>query len=129
MSWFASLFAPKAVPVRPTSLLPWESSAVTPGPPTDPASWLTAAADDVAWSHPEQRVASSNVEGVAYDSHLAGAAWDEGRSVLRIRFRSGGVYDYAEVPRTVYMALMAAQSKGSFFNREIKDRYAFVKVQ
>ena len=45
--------------------------------------------------------------------------------VLSIWFReSGGPYDYYDVAQQVYAALMAASSKGQYFNEEIRDRYA-----
>ncbi|MHC1550955.1 KTSC domain-containing protein [Phyllobacterium sp. K27] len=37
---------------------------------------------------------------------------------------SGGPYDYYGVPGSVYLAFLAARSKGSFFNDYIRDRYS-----
>jgi hypothetical protein len=45
--------------------------------------------------------------------------------VLTIRFQSGRIYHYYDVPDTVYRDLMAAASKGQYFNRHIRDRYPF----
>lgn len=43
---------------------------------------------------------------------------------LSIWFKdSGGPYTYYGVPRSVYLAFLAAGSKGAFFNDYIKDRY------
>lgn len=41
--------------------------------------------------------------------------------VLLIKFTSGVVYSYYNVPETVYRALMAAESKGRYFNQNIKS--------
>ncbi|MCF3109391.1 KTSC domain-containing protein [Niabella sp. CC-SYL272] len=44
---------------------------------------------------------------------------------LKIRFVSGAVYDYYEVPETIYQELKTASSKGTYFNQYIKDVYPF----
>jgi len=45
------------------------------------------------------------------------------RRVLTVRFRSGKVYNYIGVPAPLYQQLLAAESKGSFFNTHIRDAY------
>jgi len=47
---------------------------------------------------------------------------------LDILFVSGRRYAYREVPPRVAEGLRRAASKGSFFNRRIRDRYAFERV-
>jgi KTSC domain len=49
--------------------------------------------------------------------------------VLEIEFQSGAVYQYIDVPATVYEEFCKAESKGKYFNDEIRDAYAFVRVQ
>lgn len=43
---------------------------------------------------------------------------------MRITFEQGHTYDFCEVPSDVYEALMAASSKGTYYNKYIKDRYS-----
>jgi KTSC domain len=50
-------------------------------------------------------------------------------STLRIRFVSGSVYDYKNVPHKVYREMQAAESKGTFLNKYIKKDYAFKKIR
>jgi len=50
------------------------------------------------------------------------------RSVLRVTYVSGNVYDYLNVPSTVYAEMRAATSKGKFLNERIKGHYPFEKV-
>lgn len=49
------------------------------------------------------------------------AEWSAGR--LTIWFDSGGRYDYFDVPEQVYVGLMRAESKGRYFNQNIRGRY------
>jgi len=63
-------------------------------------------------------------------SNLATVAYDEGARQLEIRFRSGGVYRYFNVPRSVYRGLMRAPSHGQYFHHNIRQAgYRFRKVR
>lgn len=44
---------------------------------------------------------------------------------LKVTFVSGRLYLYEDVPAEIAAAFRDARSKGSFFNREIRDRYAY----
>ncbi|PSO15603.1 KTSC domain-containing protein [Bradyrhizobium sp. MOS003] len=44
---------------------------------------------------------------------------------LRVTFVSGRLYVYEDVPAEVAAAFREARSKGTFFNREIRDRYVY----
>jgi hypothetical protein len=47
---------------------------------------------------------------------------------LWVTFVSGRRYVYAEVPLEVFDAFKTAPSRGTFFNHEIRDRYAYREV-
>lgn len=47
---------------------------------------------------------------------------------LDIEFVTGRLYRYADVPATVAEALRTAQSKGSFFNHFIRDRFRYHRL-
>jgi len=47
---------------------------------------------------------------------------------LEVEFHSGGVYQYFDVPQSIYDALMHASSHGSYFHRHIKDQYRWVEI-
>lgn len=56
---------------------------------------------------------------------LKSVNYDGGSSTLIIVFRNGGRYLYLDVPKAMYEELLAAPSKGSYFDTHIKDRYKF----
>ena len=56
---------------------------------------------------------------------LASAAYDASAQLLRLEFRSCAVYSYFGVPPAVHQALLAAPSKGAYFNRNIRGRFPF----
>ena len=66
------------------------------------------------------RVSSTNIRSIGYE---------EVSQTLEVEFTSGGIYDYAGVPKNVYQRFMAAPSKGRFFDSSIKDKYRTVKVR
>ena len=59
---------------------------------------------------------------------LATIAYDDTQHLLQLEFRSRAVYRYFGIPAAVHEALLAAPSKGSYFNRAIRGQYAYVRV-
>jgi hypothetical protein len=57
-------------------------------------------------------------------TNLASVGYDPISRVLEIAFHSGGVYRYSNVPESIYQGLLRANSKGTYFNSYIKDRYS-----
>ena len=53
--------------------------------------------------------------------------YDEGERRLEIEFVTGRRYSYHDVPARIVAAFRAATSKGSFFNRRIRDHFAFTR--
>lgn len=64
-------------------------------------------------------VRSSSVRSIGYHPHT---------DVLRVEFKTGGVYLYFAVPRHEHDRLMAAPSKGGYYAREIKGRFRSAQV-
>lgn len=60
---------------------------------------------------------------------LAAAGYDPAAKLLRIEFRNNTVYLYSDVPSPVYDGLISAPSKGAYFNREIRNRFAYRQLQ
>jgi KTSC domain-containing protein len=54
--------------------------------------------------------------------------YDDDAGELDITFRSGKTYRYLEVPAEVYDGLLEADSKGEFFNDNIKDDFIYCEV-
>ncbi len=60
---------------------------------------------------------------------LASAGHDPRAAVLELQFRNGAVYRYFHVPRRVYRDLVRAQSKGGYFNQNIRAKYSYKLIQ
>jgi hypothetical protein len=61
-------------------------------------------------------------------SSIAAAGYDRERHALRLRYVSGGTYDYLDVPSSVFQAFLGAPSKGQFVNWYIKPGYRFTRL-
>ena len=67
-----------------------------------------------------QPIQSSNLRSIGYDQNT---------NILEIEFHSGGVYQYFNVPESIYLALMKAVSKGTYFHDHIKEHYRYKHIR
>mgnify|MGYP002621004052 CR=1 FL=1 len=65
-------------------------------------------------------VESSNLALAGYNDFLG----------LVVQFKTGAIYAYRDVTRETYHGLLAAESKGKFFNEHVKNAgFDFVRVR
>jgi uncharacterized protein len=64
-------------------------------------------------------VDSSNIESIGYDPQ---------NQTLEIEFQNGYVYQYFDVPETVYQNLMAAGSHGEYFSDYVKGFFRYARI-
>jgi hypothetical protein len=62
-------------------------------------------------------------------SVLAAAAYAPRERVVYLEFRSGAIYRYFDFPSERYQEFLAAESKGQFFTRHIRDRFPYEEVR
>ena len=62
-------------------------------------------------------------------SNLRSVGYDPSSKTLEIEFNSGGVYQYHNVPQTIYEQLMMASSHGKFFHALIRNVYGYSKIR
>jgi hypothetical protein len=60
-------------------------------------------------------------------SVIARVGFDCQTHTLDVWFHSGRVYRYFMVPAVTYDRLLASESIGGYYNREIRDRFQFVE--
>jgi hypothetical protein len=65
-------------------------------------------------------VSSSNLRSVGYDSAT---------NTLEIGFHGRQVYQYFNVPESVYQGLMNAASHGKYHYRHIKEKYPYERIR
>jgi hypothetical protein len=60
---------------------------------------------------PRQKVESTNIASVAFDKDS---------STLVLAFVGGGIYSYTPITQDAFITFMTAESKGAYFNQNIK---------
>jgi len=59
-------------------------------------------------------------------SYIEAIGYDESKGTLLVRFRDGSPpYLFVDVPRAIHVAFLAAESKGEYFNAEVRNRYRY----
>ena len=64
-------------------------------------------------------VVSSNIKEIGYEDKF---------EVLKVTFNTGKTYDYHGVPSLTFKAFKEAESKGKFFHKNIRPKYAGKRV-
>jgi hypothetical protein len=54
--------------------------------------------------------------------------YEPDRRVLTAEFIAGGTYEYREVPKSKFTALLEAESRGRYFNANIRSHYHYVQI-
>jgi len=54
--------------------------------------------------------------------------YDVAKKILKIVYVTGAVYNYLNVPISVYNALSKAKSKGTYLNKNIKGSFDYEKI-
>jgi hypothetical protein len=62
-------------------------------------------------------------------SSIAEIGYDVETRTLEIAFNSGRIYQYFDVPVSLSEALTTCESKGRFFNENIRELYRWVRVR
>ena len=61
-------------------------------------------------------------------SYAVSVGYDMTTMTLEVEHTNGSVYQYFDVPETVYQELMHATSIGQFLNANIRDNYRYSRV-
>ena len=67
---------------------------------------------------------------VEFSTNVWAAGWQDSAEggILEVEFNNGGIYQYIDVPQSVYALLMRAPSKGRFLHECVKPNYECRKV-
>lgn len=68
------------------------------------------------------------MQHVENSSSVVAHGYDASARRMRLTFKSGGSYDYEDVPPEVYAELAGAKSIGAHFHAHIKPTYRASKV-
>lgn len=61
-------------------------------------------------------------------STLASVSYSADQRILDVEFCSGAVYRYFDVPTDIYSQLLEAESKGRFFNANVRNCFCYREI-
>lgn len=61
-------------------------------------------------------------------SSLNSIGYDDASQTLEVEFKNGFVYQYFDVPPSVYLELAGASSIGQYFNSSIRNAYRYAQI-
>lgn len=61
-------------------------------------------------------------------SVIAAVGYDDTQRALYVQFNTSGLYVFHDVPPAAHDAFMDAESKGRFFNAEIRTTYRYTRL-
>lgn len=56
-------------------------------------------------------------------SAISAVGYEADTMQMRIRFKQGETYTFCRVPQNVFEGLLAASSKGTYYDRHIREKY------
>lgn len=62
-------------------------------------------------------------------SAIGAIGFDERRRKLRVTFADGSLYRYSDVPLRTFRGLMDTESKGAYFDDQIRGRFPPVHIR
>lgn len=75
---------------------------------------------------PDERVVS--FESVK-SSYIDAVAYNEAKEELRVQFSNGATWKYRNVPQSVHVSLLLAESTGKYFAKEIRGVFSGRKIE
>jgi hypothetical protein len=61
-------------------------------------------------------------------NNLSSAGFDEETQTLEVEFKNGSLYRFSGCSLQEFQGLMNADSKGKYFNANIRNRYPYIKL-
>ena len=69
------------------------------------------------------------MEQIPVDSfNIASIGYDPESQTLQVEFQGGRIYQYFDVPESIFREFLAASSKGGFFHESIKGFFRYARV-
>lgn len=78
-------------------------------------------------SLPTEEIHKMERESVVSTTILS-VGYEPNSNTLEVEFKSGGIYQYYNVPEPLFQALMDSDSKGKFLHANIKSAFAYSRV-
>lgn len=82
---------------------------------------LTNKNRDIPWVEPSLKGYEGIVWKEVESSNIKAVAYDEAKKTLLVAFRKNLVYSYTPINKSLFMGLLKAPSKGTYFTNQIRN--------
>lgn len=73
-------------------------------------------------------VESTNIKAIGFQENTIVKSSFTKIGTVRVEFTHGAIYDYKNVPQSLYDDVVKANSVGKFFYANIKNNFNFIKI-
>ena len=77
----------------------------------------------------KEKISGRMIEVSIRSTSLTKASYDALKESLRVAFVNGSIYEYQNVPSTIFTKFRLAKSQGKFLNENITKAFKYKKVR
>jgi hypothetical protein len=76
-----------------------------------------------------EQISGTTITVVVTSSNLKSAVYETESKTLTVTFNNGSIYEYYEVPWTLFTKFRMSESQGKFFNGNISRAFKYKKIK
>jgi hypothetical protein len=76
-----------------------------------------------------EQISGTTISVDIKSTNLKSAIYETGTKVLTVTFNNGSIYEYYEVPWTIFTKFRMSESQGKYFNTNISRTYKYKKIK
>jgi hypothetical protein len=76
-----------------------------------------------------EQISGKTINVDVKSSNLKSASYDTESKILTVAFNNGSIYEYYDVPWTIFTKLRMSESQGKYFNTNISRSYKYKKLK
>ena len=69
-----------------------------------------------------------NRTSISNSSNILSIGYDPKNNILEVEFSNGGIYQYFDVPQSIFDEILIAESAGKFLSTQVKGVYRYAKL-
>jgi len=76
-----------------------------------------------------EQISGATINVDIKSSNLKFASYNTGSKILTVTFNNASIYEYYEIPWTIFTKFRMSESQGKFFNTKISRSYKYKKIK
>ncbi len=75
-----------------------------------------------------EQISGTTISVDITSTNLKSAIYETGDKTLTVTFNNGSIYEYYEVPWTIFTKFRMSESQGKFFSSKISKVYKYIRL-